>query len=239
MVRDTRKDIDYFLDSILFYANQIDKFTANFETYPKKSEVYDIIATARFKKLLLGYCKGENITDLRNEYVAFVDTLFNYIAYPETQVDSTDGLFDTYIDALAIVSLAYLLKVDDITFNKVVKFLDTAGTDKLIDQLLRFKLKNRKLSAKLFFLKKYKPLSDFVANENKDADFLFNYTKDWYKGMRSALFYNSHADKEGTMYNGYWCWEAACLVCLLNIDDTAYRTLPVFPSDIVTYYKGE
>lgn len=238
-MRDTRKDIDYFQDSILFYANQIDKFTANFDTYPKKSDVYDIIATARFKKLLLGYCKGESITDLRNEYVAFVDALLNYIDYPETEVESTDGLLDTYIDALTIVSLAYLLKVDDRTFNSVVKFIDTTGTDKLIDQLLRFKLKSRKISAKLFFSKKYKPLSDFLENENKDVDFLYNYTKDWYKGMRSALFYNSHTDQQGTMYNGYWCWEAACLVCLMNIDDTAFRTLVVFPSDIVKNFKGE
>lgn len=237
-MRDTREDRDYFEGVIAFYNEQVEKTIQNFDNYPNKRGCYRIIAEARLMNLFNGYSIGYPIEDLKIQFEPLIDSLIDYLTFPEVKMPLKDCLLDTYVDALGILSMAYLLKVDDQVFDKVLNYFDIVGTDKLIDQLIRFRQKDRKLNEKLIH-KKYKPLSDFIEENNREIDFLFNYIKDWYKGMRPAIFYNSHNNKQGTQYTGYWCWEAACLVALLKIDDTTFRSLNVYPSDLVRYYKGE
>jgi hypothetical protein len=60
------------------------------------------------------------------------------------------------------------------------------------------------------------------------------YVEGWYKRMKQADWYNTHKSEA---YSGYWCFEAALLVMLLNIDDSAVQGHIHYPVDLVNYWR--
>lgn len=50
----------------------------------------------------------------------------------------------------------------------------------------------------------------------------------WYDKHRDAYWYNSHESKNNT-YCGYWCFEIAALVQILNIEDMSFRENQYYP----------
>ena len=48
------------------------------------------------------------------------------------------------------------------------------------------------------------------------------YLSNWYQMNRNEIWYNSHLDLENkSSYVGYWAFEAAALVYLLDLDDSS------------------
>ena len=43
--------------------------------------------------------------------------------------------------------------------------------------------------------------------------------KHYYTAQNLDYFYNTHSIDKGENYHGYWCWEAAALVKIKNLDD--------------------
>ena len=50
--------------------------------------------------------------------------------------------------------------------------------------------------------------------------------------MKPAAWYNNDQGGEGAYY-GYWCFEAALVVRLLDIDDSSFRDNVYYPKDMV------
>ncbi|MEG0487696.1 MAG: DUF1911 domain-containing protein, partial [Acinetobacter sp.] len=57
---------------------------------------------------------------------------------------------------------------------------------------------------------------------------------------KHELWYNSHLEPaEELRYSGYWAFEAAALVYLLDLDDSALHKYLFYPKDIVQWARSQ
>jgi hypothetical protein len=86
----------------------------------------------------------------------------------------------------------------------------------------------------------YRPLGKAIlAEDPADRPALVKeFVENWYKNMKPCYWYGTHTDGEGSSYFGYWCFEAALVTYLWDIDDTSYRDHLVYPKDLVDYARA-
>ncbi len=58
-----------------------------------------------------------------------------------------------------------------------------------------------------------------------------DFLKEYYQGMRNAYWYGTDKLDDGG-YFGYWCFELAAFVRLLDISDDAFANNPYYPGNI-------
>lgn len=146
-----------------------------------------------------------------------------------------------YDEMLWMLSLGYLLDIDDDDYRKLVAVIDR---DKVKDYLFEFiisaKLKERQPiseeSYEIYYFapKAYELLRSAITQNNKiEAEKLVAkfVRKDWYNKHKSAGWYNSHL-KTGT-YFGYWSFETAAVVKIMGLDDSSFIDCPYYPKDLV------
>ncbi len=76
-------------------------------------------------------------------------------------------------------------------------------------------------------------------DKNHAIELLHEKLGSWYKSQKYEFWYNSHLDMENrTSYVGYWCFEAAMLVYLLDLDDSSLHKYVYYPKDIVTWIRS-
>lgn len=104
----------------------------------------------------------------------------------------------------------------DALMNKMVKHLGYPGQDET-DHLL--------------WPVAYAPLYEcFTLHESYRARQLQDFMKGWYRKMKDTYWYDNHKSKHD-VYFGYWCFEAAAVAKMLDIDDTDLKTHPNYPYD--------
>ena len=55
--------------------------------------------------------------------------------------------------------------------------------------------------------------------------------------MRKCGWHDVHLSVGKDGFPGYWCWEAALVTLLYDMDDSSYRDMPFYPKDMVAYAK--
>jgi hypothetical protein len=62
----------------------------------------------------------------------------------------------------------------------------------------------------------------------------------WYNNSRKAPWWGTHLSIEGgdRRYSGYWCYEAAAVTKILQIDDSTYRDNEYYPRDLLQPTEG-
>ncbi|MBF4636310.1 DUF1911 domain-containing protein [Agreia pratensis] len=78
-------------------------------------------------------------------------------------------------------------------------------------------------------------LAVFQAEESKRPKLMSAFLKVWYQQNKRVMWWNSHERiaAGGLSYGGYWCFEAAAVVKLLDIDDSSFRDNEFYPADLV------
>ena len=61
--------------------------------------------------------------------------------------------------------------------------------------------------------------------------------KHWYKGHRDTGWYDNHK-LDNLKYVGYWSFETAALVKLLQLDDRILQASPYYPAELAHYRRG-
>lgn len=56
--------------------------------------------------------------------------------------------------------------------------------------------------------------------------------EDWYREHRQFGWYNSHTNKHNT-YSGYWSFETAAVVKIMELDDSNFIDNQYYPKDLV------
>ncbi|RKG35945.1 DUF1911 domain-containing protein [Acinetobacter rongchengensis] len=152
---------------------------------------------------------------------------------------------------LNILGLAFLLNRNDL-FARIHQLVNGegerhSGEDEIINKF--FKLNDPKHltinEGKLFSLP-YSSLCDVIDNvlikNNKERalEHLDAYLSDWYQMNKHETWYNSHLDLENSSaYSGYWAFEAAALVYLLDLDDSVLHKYLFYPKDIVQWARSQ
>ena len=142
-------------------------------------------------------------------------------------------LFDFFWCLSFVVGLRY--SQNDI--RAVLDWIGHAGEDGLLDRIaVLLGDKDRAVMAHSKFEPEFDPLIEVMdAPVEQRPALLANYVNTWYKRMKRASWHNTH---KGEAYCGYWCFEAALVAMLLDIDDSAIADHIHYPVDLVKHYRA-
>ncbi|WP_180020819.1 MULTISPECIES: PoNe immunity protein domain-containing protein [unclassified Acinetobacter] len=159
------------------------------------------------------------------------------------------SVIPTQNETLNILGLAFLLNRNDL-FDRIHSLVNGEGEshtceDEIINKF--FKLNDPShptFNEGNLFALGYSKLCDVIDNvlvkNNKETavKYLDEYLADWYQMNKNALWFNSHLEPaEELKYCGYWSFEAAALVYLLDLDDSSLHKHLFYPKDIVAWAR--
>ncbi|MBE0464327.1 MAG: PoNe immunity protein domain-containing protein [Halomonadaceae bacterium] len=161
------------------------------------------------------------------------------------QFDPRFNTVDTYLYHLWWWSLAICLGVSDEYRQRMLAVTGNAGQDALFDQLAaRLAALERPIADSLCYPDIHAPLLEITQlAPSLRSQYLQRYLDDWYPRCAPAAWYDNHLSEDdeyelADFYVGYWCFEAALIVALYDIDDTSFRDHPNYPADLVAYYRN-
>lgn len=251
MIRDNFKNKEYFERYLKDFKGHI---LRGFDMITSGKVVSDRLFI--FKKgqldFILNYCianysSSNSISEVKVEF----EKVLNYLSegWPKNIVNvNNEGLIlnqyglDAYDQMLWMLSLGYLLNIPNVDFKKLVEVIDRDGVkDYLFEFIIRAKLPERPAiqeeSYQEYFgvPKTFEKLrlaiteTDKTKAEKLVKEFI---TKDWYKNHKDAGWYNSHKSKHDA-YFGYWSFETAAVVKIMQLDDSSFIDCQYYPKDLV------
>lgn len=206
------------------------------------------IASSKLELLLLNYTGGRPLTELHNELPAVIQAFDDYIPFDTPPPNEAKSLeitqLEAYVYVLWLLALCKLLGHGEL-IPTVMKWIDenaefNRGRDGLFESIVE-KLTGTKESVERVLLHPdaYRPLAKATVLDPADRPALVKeFVENWYKNMKPCYWYGTHTDKEGSSYFGYWCFEAALVTYLWDIDDSSYRDHLVYPKDLVDYARA-
>jgi hypothetical protein len=155
-------------------------------------------------------------------------------------------ILSAYDEMLWILSISYLVMINDSEFKKIVDVIDKDNIkDDLFEFIIKGKIPTREYSGTESYEEHFAVPNIFEKlrratklDSKKDAEVLIKefLEKDWYKKHKDAGWYNSHKSKNN-IYFGYWSFESAAITCIMDLDDNSYRDNEFYPKDLVDFYK--
>lgn len=222
-IRDKIKDYAYFDNYIKEENLRIEKFERKLQNNEIKKDRIDSVKSKlfsiKFNLIIAKYSAGYDLDILKKEMEDLV---------LEWNIDNEDS----YIGILQFISVSCLLNIHGIEIIKS-KLKSYTDFDWLLQYILDFK--NTKCDEKIKF-KEFSELKKVVYGEDK-KEVIIRYINHWYKNMSDCWWYDSHLDKNVNIYIGYWCFEIAVLLKILNINDEFLKENKYYPYDLAHYDK--
>ena len=141
---------------------------------------------------------------------------------------------DTVYDALTMMAFSVALRFTPEETHRLLSAIGHAGKDALIDEAARaLGDVNRPVASECAFPRVYAPLLEVwrSAADQREAR-LREYAASWKKKISPIYWSNSLKGAEGA-YFGYWRFDIALAVMLLDIPDAALRKSAYYPADLV------
>jgi len=236
---------DYFNDTI----SEINDFLKDIVNYKGSRE--DIIesyswslAGKKLYLLQLDYSVGCPVETLVNDFDGVLISHENtFLPKPKnTQFPFNLVEPDTYSHILQLLSLAKLLGYDS-QVPRFAALLDVKreknrGIDELYETILD-KLGLESIpNTNHIPNKAYAVLLEVIhAMPQKRPKLMAEFLKKWYPSMKKCYWYGIH-EKQPLLFSGYWCFEAALVTYLWDIDDSSYRDMQFYPKDLVDWARS-
>lgn len=207
------------------------------------------LANIKFDQFSLRYTAGEPIDQLRQDFEEVVaaferyaKTLRDYHQEPHWPAYSFTFI-DDYVRLLALLSLAILLRRDELIprIHSLVADSGFDGQDCVYETILGKFLPNRPDPDYWYHDYPFGMLIDTTLGDTPEEsiEFMQSYLKHWYLHMTGCYWYGSHMHQsEGGGYVGYWAWEAAAVAYLYDLDDTSFRDHLAYPKDLVAFARS-
>ncbi|KZE38937.1 hypothetical protein AV656_08540 [Bhargavaea cecembensis] len=237
MIRDPLKDKAYFGQYIKDENETIEAF----------KELLDIVISQRglddegvrdgfkslnffhFNKLNAMYSGGTDLREIRD----FIPVVIDWM-----EKGWTGG---HYIQMLWILSISFMLEIDDDQFERIVKLVRRYRME---DVLIDFLLTSRnsapqKSDSPLLHEDPYRKLIDLIHlnDPEQQSQKLKEYLElHWYDGHKDTGWYDSHTNPDA-IYSGYWSFESGAIVKILGLDDSSLKNVPYYPYDMVHFKK--
>ncbi|WP_430613613.1 PoNe immunity protein domain-containing protein [Flavobacterium sp. JP2137] len=136
-----------------------------------------------------------------------------------------------YDQMVWMLALGILCEISDGNFKRITTVIQRdAANDLLLTALVQYRQPD--FTAGQGYIQKtpYSHLDPLVRQVDKSTAFIQYYLdKKWYHGHRDVYWHDCHKNKEVNTYFGYWAWEVAALVKILQIDDTALQDQKYYP----------
>ncbi|UYZ64045.1 DUF1911 domain-containing protein [Hymenobacter weizhouensis] len=233
----------FFEQTVSFTQSSIERFAAplrdQYETIAKPEVFLFAVFNKRYALLSLKYSRGYPVQDLVPDLLAAIDALAAYKQHPQAEDFFFNGEQDEYMQAVALLSLGLLLRVDTDVFKRLVEAIGLNGQDYLLEWLAGRRLPHRPPTVQLLFPKTYARLRDAIqAPRDLTPPFLKAFLAHWYESL-DTVWYNIHAHRtDAAGFTGYWCWEAAAVAFALRVDDTELQTMRYYPKDLADVAFG-
>ncbi|MBF0778742.1 PoNe immunity protein domain-containing protein [Streptococcus cuniculi] len=177
----------------------------------------------KFQQLKIMYSRGDSLDDIKQAYLKLFDNFID-IFTP-----------DINIDIQHFVALGVLLNIPKEKLTLLNKIKDNRN---IIDGFIALCLSEYQILSKVDledFLENYDSLFNIYNSSTLDKkEKTMDYLQNWYNKMRGTYFWGSHKDT-GFLYTGYWSFEVAALVKILNIPDASFRDHKYYPYDLVHF----
>ena len=242
-MRDKIKDKEYFdehikrrRDLIIRGENNINNALQNGSDLEDMEAAF-ILVSGIYSNLLDGlYSSGGRIEEIKEQYSKKVD-----YEVKTWSLEKGSG----YLSLLKTISLAVLLNAEKEEVEKIKELLLKENVkDYLIDYMMNYLDSGWEVKTdELMFQTPFSKLKKVTKCEDKKeaVDMLKNYLeKDWYKGHKSAGWYDSHNKDEkkyGKIYSGYWSYEAGAVSKIMELEDEDMREQQYYPYDMV-HFEG-
>lgn len=210
------------------------------------------IADCKYYLFILNYTAGQSIAPLRQEveqvivaYERYAEKLREYSNDPNEMafpIRSVDG----YCPYIWLISLCFLLHRRDL-LPRVANLVDgpdeeNAGEDVLIEEMLSYDNQLERYETNVILgVKPFRPLFRAYMTRDKQESLskINDFLKVWYKDLAAAPWHDSHKEGAGGGYYGYWAFEAAAAVILLEIeDDSNLHQYLYYPKDLVAFARS-
>ena len=226
----------------------------------EKRDYAEFMVELQYQQFSLDYTVGKSCSELfyRIEYIIkLVNNSNNYVdkynlANPDDEMRIT--ILTEYFTAETLsnlLGLCILFERQD-WFEIIVKAVDydQENREKAIDSLIAMKIPDYPITEEKTpqMLSFRNPLYKAIhAEKPKDTlKFLDEYLRRWYDGLRKSgyVYMDSHLNQQGDSrdccsFVGYWCFEAAAVAYLKNIDDSTLHRFIYYPKDMVEYARSQ
>ncbi len=248
MIRQHIKSEGYFQNYLSTYKSHIERgfdMIISGKVLPERMSFFkkgqlDFI----FNIVIASYTSGLDFLVIKNEYQKVIDYLNegwskNIVNLSDNNKVLNQYTLSGYDQMIWMLSIGYLLDISETEFKKLVELIDRDGVkDFLIEFIIRAKIKGRQPITEESYEHGWglfgKLRQAITQIDRKKAERLIKefITKDWYKEHKEAGWYNSHKSKHDT-YFGYWSFETAAVVKIMNLDDSSFSDCQYYPKDLV------
>ncbi|MEP7196595.1 MAG: PoNe immunity protein domain-containing protein [Saprospiraceae bacterium] len=233
-MRDTIKNEAYFKKSIDLTQKLIVSSRQDIINNLIKSEnisgVSRFIIQIEIAELISMYSAGYETSQLSYKLKAIIDSNYNHNTKFTVQY-----YYDFHVEYYWLFSLCFLLKIDSNYFNKLLHSYDKYNVhDYILDYIIHECDPKRVMSDNLFLPKPYLSLLEVIREKDEKLAVkkLNNFlNKKWYQGLKKCYWYNTE-DNIHDVYFGYWCFEAAAIAKIKNLDKGLIES-KYFPGDLI------
>jgi Domain of unknown function (DUF1911) len=251
MYRDTRADAAYFTREFANLTYGINKGLGIVSERASGVEdpdefVYRAHVIFRSRLALVGceYSTGVAVEAIKLTVMQMLDDLVLYKSceselLPPEQARIRKNFAttrDTYVDALRALCLAVIFDADSEVVRAVASRAENEGSDFVFDSIASRYDASREIGGTVVSARPYARLQKvFEAAPDKRPALMAAFLDTWYRGNKGTYWWDGHAiiDRGGLAYSGYWCFEAAAVVKLLDIDDSSFRDNEYYPADLL------
>ncbi|WP_198551066.1 PoNe immunity protein domain-containing protein [Olleya sp. 1-3] len=257
-MRDIHKDKKYFSDYISrHYSAQeilIKKLKSNLVKLERIAPVKMQLTKDYLNIIFAKYSRGDDMFN-KEVYSIFENTVNlmtenwserhqNILYYLEKNkvIYLKQYTLSYHVFMLNMLSIGYLLNVDDLQFQLINDFIEKDEIkDFIYDFLLRSKLQDKApitdSNFKVFsgFKDPFVTIKQIInTSNNEEAEVLLKMflESEWLNLINKHNLYSPHTNKFNVYY-GYWCFPAAAIVKIKGLDDSSFRDNPYYPKDLI------
>lgn len=257
-MRDKFKNVKYFEELIDKRYKIIEKSKSNLNsglTNSNRAQSVKKSLSDKYVSLIKAkYSRGDNLTytinqdfnsavSLMSEYWEKNHLGINFYLKNGTPKYLKQYTLTSYLNILDLLSIGVLVEGISNEYLKMIE--DFIDKDEVKDYLFEFLINYWDKERPLIYEESYEDL--FLINErfgrlkkvikerNKETaqkEIAYFLNKEWYDCFKGTPIYNQHLNKHNT-YVGYWCFVAAAIVKIKDLDDSSFRNNEYYPKDLV------
>ena len=273
-MRDTFREAEEFLKKIsvldeihgsVSFEDIVDRFSNDDRKLEDGSKNLSLIKgtaiESQIKYILVKYCLGHELDDIRDSHLDELMLRLNYLAdillagHPQKKFigfGDVPSLANQFHSAYSILCLLVCLGAERDGLAEISQILIEQGSDRFLDVVCGFYHSDRAIADSSAWPEAFQFLDDVVTvNTSERPDIIRRYLDEWHKTVnaiehpsislvlnrKSAQIRSASQIEEmvGNNYTGCWAWEAALAVKFFNIDDASFKDHRFYPYDIVHY----
>ena len=245
-----------------YFQKRLNKLISRVDSDMKREKdgYAEFMVELQYQQFCLDYTVGKSCNELFNKMEYIIKLIKNSNDYVDRyNIANPDDkmmiiILTEYFETETLSNLLGLCilyeRID--WFETIVKAVDydQENREKSIDSLITMKIPDYPITeeetpSELSFRN---PLYKAIhAEKPKDTlKFLDEYLRFWYDGLRETgyEYIDSHLNQQGDSrdccsFVGYWCFEAAAVAYLKNIDDSTLHRFIYYPKDMVAYARSQ